>query len=145
MEKIELAVGSYSDALQKLLEGIEEADDELGRDGVIQRFEFTFELFWKTLKIILNREGILCNILCKTPRSCIKDGFKNGVVVTDEVYLDMLNDRNLSSHIYDAATSKEIYERVKKKYGKKLEEAADAFKKYIKSQKEDNRKAENNN
>ena len=70
MKKIEVAVENYADALQRLFEGIEEAKNELNRDGVIQHFEFTFEQFWKTLKIVLNYEGITC----KTPRSCIKAG-----------------------------------------------------------------------
>lgn len=44
--------------------------DELDRDGVIKRFEFTFELFWKTIKMLLEYEGFDC----AGPRSCIKEG-----------------------------------------------------------------------
>jgi len=59
-----------SKAFQRLKESTEKAINELEKDGVIQRFEFTFELFWKTIKIILENEGFRC----AGPRSCIKEG-----------------------------------------------------------------------
>lgn len=127
MKEVEIAVENYTNALQRLVEGIEESQTELGRDGVIQRFEFTFELFWKTLKILLNYEGVEC----KTPRNCIKTGFKNNLVVDDEIFLDMLKDRNLSSHVYDKVRSREIFKRIKDRYMDQLIRADHNFKKYL--------------
>jgi nucleotidyltransferase substrate binding protein (TIGR01987 family) len=100
-----------------LREAVGLAEDELDRDGVIQRFEFTFELLWKTLKAILNYQGIECY----SPRDCIKKAFRHGIIDDDEIFLDMLEDRNLSSHVYDEETAKEIFERIKKFYLKTLE------------------------
>ncbi len=99
-------------AFFKLQESTEKAVDELDRDGVIQRFEFTFELFWKTIKILLAEEGFEC----AGPRSCIKEGARRGFLIDGEMLLDMLEDRNKMSHIYDELTAKEIFKRIKEDY-----------------------------
>lgn len=126
MKEIEISINNFSDAVSRLEEGVQNAEDELSRDGVIQRFEFTFELFWKTLKLVLNFEGIAC----KTPRSCIKEAFRNEMFVESEIYLDMLDDRNSSSHIYDESTSIEIFKRIKTAYLSKLKKAEKDFHTY---------------
>jgi len=127
MKEIEIAVDQYRDALDKLEEGVEEAQNELDRDGVIQRFEFTFELSWKALKLILEYEGFDC----RSPRSCIKEAFRRDIIVDSELYLDMLEDRNRSSHIYDEQTSLEIFEHIKGDYVGKLSEMGDKFQRYV--------------
>jgi len=113
--------------LNKLKEGVANAKDELDRDGVIQRFEFTFESFWKLLKLILQYEGFDC----KSPRSCIKEAFKRDIIVDSELFLDMMLDRNLSSHVYNEETSIEIFERIKGQYADKLLEADKKLEPYI--------------
>lgn len=127
MKEIKISAKNYHKAFQKLEEGIAQVKDELDRDGVLQRFEFTYELFWKTLKLILEFEGLEC----KSPRSCIKEAFKNGYLKDGEAYLDMLEDRNLTSHVYEEQTSKEIYVRIKDLYLVKLAEADDFFQKSV--------------
>jgi len=101
-----------SNAISRLEEGIKNAKDELGKDGVIQRFEFTFELLWKTLKLYLENEGIIC----KSPRDCMQKAFRIDLIEDDEIFLQMLHDRNLSSHLYDKNTSRDLYENIKNKY-----------------------------
>ena len=59
-KEVKYSIELFKDAYYRLQEGINSADNELSKDGVIQRFEFTFELLWKTLKIVLKDEGILC-------------------------------------------------------------------------------------
>jgi nucleotidyltransferase substrate binding protein (TIGR01987 family) len=119
MRKVEVLerIDKFQRALNRLKEAVQRAEDELDRDGVIQRFEFTFELLWKTLKAILNYQGVECY----SPRDCIKKAFRHGIIDDDEIFLDMLEDRNLSSHVYDEETAKEIFERIKKFYLKTLE------------------------
>jgi nucleotidyltransferase substrate binding protein (TIGR01987 family) len=107
--EVAYALGKLKIAFMRLKEAAEQAVDELDRDGVIQRFEFTFELFWKTIKIILEYEGFYCT----GPRSCIKEGARRGFLVEGEILLDMLEDRNKTSHIYDEQTASEIFERIK--------------------------------
>ena len=111
-EETEYAFRQLKDALIKLREGAEKAEDELDKDGVIQRFEFTFELLWKALKIFLEDSGIEA----KTPKESLKQAFRIGWLREDTVFLDMLKDRNMTSHIYDKETSEEIFERIKATY-----------------------------
>ena len=86
--------------------------DDLYLDGVIQRFEFCFELSWKLMKAYLAFEGIEAN----SPRSSIRESFKIGLITEAEDWLDMLEKRNLSSHTYDEETAKEIYQNISQKY-----------------------------
>ena len=114
MQKSEVLIktDNFEKGLNRLKEAVERAKDDLDKDGVIQRFEFTIELLWKVLKAILNYQGIECY----SPRSCIKEAFKVNLIEDDEIILDMLEDRNRSSHIYSETTSEEIFERIKKVY-----------------------------
>ena len=112
MEEISLSIEKFSEALERLNEGISSAKDDLDKDGVIQRFEFTIELLWKALKIYLEHEGIIC----KTPKECLKSAFKIGLIEDEETFLNMLEDRNKTSHIYSKEDSEEIFERIKEIY-----------------------------
>lgn len=107
-----IKIQNFEKALQRLKEAVEQAEDDLDKDGVIQRFEFTAELLWKTLKAVLEYQGIECY----SPRNCIKEAFKANIIDDNEVILDMLEDRNLSSHVYDEKVSEEIFERIKNVY-----------------------------
>ncbi len=114
MQKSEVLVkiDNFERALKRLKEAVERAEDDLDKDGVIQRFEFTVELLWKALRSILAYHGIDCY----SPRSCIKESFKSRLIDDDEIILDILEDRNRSSHIYSEKTSEEIFERIKRVY-----------------------------
>ncbi len=107
-----LAIDKLEQAFNRLKEALPRVQDDLDRDGIIQRFEFTIELLWKTIKIILAYQGIEC----VSPRKCIKEAFRAGMIEDDEIILDMLEDRNRSSHIYDESTAEEIFERIAKVY-----------------------------
>lgn len=117
-EVLNYAIGKLEEAYLRLSEGVENAQDELDKDGVIQRFEFTFELLWKALKIFLEHHGIST----KTPRDSLKEAFRIELFENEEIFLDMLEDRNMTSHIYDKQTSEEIFKRIKLQYLKAIEE-----------------------
>ena len=109
---LEYSLNKLKNANQKLKEGIEQAKDELDKDGVIQRFEFTFELLWKALKIYLEYQGIIV----KTPRDSFVEAFRIDLISDEKIFLDMLEDRNNTTHIYDKETSEKIFNRIKKNY-----------------------------
>jgi nucleotidyltransferase substrate binding protein (TIGR01987 family) len=111
-DELKYSLEKFESAIKRLDEGVKEAKNNLGRDGVIQRFEFTFELLWKTLRLFLLDEGIIT----KSPKESLKEGFKFGLIMDEEVFLDMLEDRNQTSHIYSEEVSKEIFERIKTRY-----------------------------
>jgi len=116
-EELEYSLMKLRKASLKLKEGSLKAKDELQRDGAIQRFEFTFELLWKTLKLFLRAKGIEA----RTPKDCFKEAFRVGWLKEEEVFAQMLEDRNKTSHVYDEAESKDIFERIKGRYLECLE------------------------
>lgn len=87
------------------------------KDGVIQRFEFTLELSWKILKTYLVNEGIDC---VNTPKSVMREAYKAGIIKNGEIWIEMIDDRNLTSHIYSQSMADDIYLRITKKYFKEL-------------------------
>jgi nucleotidyltransferase substrate binding protein (TIGR01987 family) len=99
-------------ALSRLEEACETAISELEIDGAIQRFEFTFELFWKYFQVYLEHQGISAN----SPRSVFKELYKIELIKDEKLWLGILEDRNLSTHTYSESASREIYMRVKQKY-----------------------------
>jgi len=109
---LEYSLKKLKKAHQRLKEGITQAKDELGKDGVIQRFEFTFELLWKALKLYLEHQGIIV----KTPRDSFVEAFRVDLIGDEKIFLDMLEDRNNTSHIYDEETSEKIFNRIKNNY-----------------------------
>ncbi len=121
------AVGKLKRAFLRLKGAVEEAVDDLDRDGTIQRFEFTFELLWKAIKVILEYEGLYC----AGPRSCIKEAARRGFLVDGEILLDMLEDRNKSTHIYDEETANEIFERIRDCYVGAIERNVTLFEDFV--------------
>lgn len=121
---LEYSLKKLKDAHKRLEEGIKQAKDELDKDGVIQRFEFTFELLWKALKIYLEHQGIIA----KTPRDSFVEAFRINLFDDEKIFLDMLEDRNNTSHIYDRVTSEKIYNRIKKNYSSEIAKIIDQLK-----------------
>jgi nucleotidyltransferase substrate binding protein (TIGR01987 family) len=107
---------NFSNALERLEEAVNEAQTELEIDGAIQRFEFTFEQAWKSIKKFLEDEGIIC----RSPKSCLKEAYAVGFINNEQIWLKMLTDRNKSVHIYDMETSREVFENIKRFYVQEL-------------------------
>jgi nucleotidyltransferase substrate binding protein (TIGR01987 family) len=95
----------------RLAEAIAQPESALIRDATIQRFEFTFEVVWKTLKLYLERQGHECG----GPRTTLKKAFAENLIPTPEEadgWLQMLEDRNLTTHAYDEELARGIYSRI---------------------------------
>jgi nucleotidyltransferase substrate binding protein (TIGR01987 family) len=97
-----------------------ESFNELELEGLIQRFEYTFELAWKTLKDYLEYAGIILEQV--TPRSVIKAAFAAKIIADGQAWIDMLAHRNLMSHVYDSKNIKEATVAIKNSYLGVLEE-----------------------
>ena len=89
------------------------------REGFIQRFEVTFDLAWKTLNDYLRFLG---HDVQPSPRPVIKEAFAAKVIVSGEVFIDMLESRNEISHKYDEDTINNIFKQIKNKYYPAFEE-----------------------
>lgn len=88
------------EAAVKMLDSL----SDLEKDGLVQRLEYTFELAWKTLKDYLESQ----NVEVKFPRETIKTGFQYEIISDGEIWMEMLEKRNLMAHTYDD----EIFETV---------------------------------
>jgi len=86
----------------------------LEKEGVIQRFEYSFELAWKTVKDYLEASGLVISPL--TPRQVLKDAFAAKVIADGQVWIDMLDHRNLLSHTYDSAVFERAVEDISSRY-----------------------------
>ncbi len=82
------------------------------RDSIIQRYEYTIELAWKTLKDYLEEEGF---IDISSPKKVIRQALKEGYI-TDPAWLKALDDRNKTTHAYDEAMAIEITNEIKQQY-----------------------------
>jgi nucleotidyltransferase substrate binding protein (TIGR01987 family) len=98
---------------------------ELEQEGIIQRFEFTFELAWKTIKDYLENSGIVFSPA--TPRNVIKEAFSLGILSDGQLWIDMMLHRNALSHNYDFSKFKTALEAIVSKYLKAFEELHEWF------------------
>ena len=95
-----------------------ETPSDIEKQGIIQSFEFTFELSWKTLKDYMESQGILAGF----PREVIKQAFHHQIILDGELWLEMMGKRNLLAHTYDAKLAEEAYQLIANKYFKPLKE-----------------------
>ena len=125
-------LSDFNKALNRLNEAIEESKNNTKsttlKDGVIQRFEFCYEICWKVMKMYLENEGIE---EAKSPRSSFREAFKVELIDDGEAWIDMLKDRNLTSHVYDEEMAIEIYEKIITKYYHQMQEMCSKLKKVV--------------
>lgn len=101
-ERLSLAFEKLENAISRMREALADPEletKELLQDGAIQRFEFTFELFWKTAKKVLAEQGIVTS----GPRETLIEAFGLGFVGHDKIWIEMMAQRNIMSHVYDGA------------------------------------------
>ena len=128
-ERLYEKLNDYKRATSRLNEATKiQLEADIVYDGVIQRFEFTFELSWKLMKMFLEFMGIAD---IKSPRTTIKEAFTYGLIEDGEQWIDMMVDRNKTSHLYDEEEAKLIYEKVKNKYSHLLSDLYDKLEKEI--------------
>ena len=85
--------------LSRALEGEIEELNDLEKEGVIQRFEYTFQLSWNTLKDHLEHDGVVMQSV--TPRSVIRTAAAAGMITDGQTWIQMLEDRRNTSHLYN--------------------------------------------
>jgi len=84
-------------AFFRLEDSLQQPFTEYMQDSIIQRFEFTFELLWKTLKYYLEVQWFNE----KTPRNVLKKSFEIDIIEDIDLFLDMIDVRNQTSHTYN--------------------------------------------
>lgn len=108
---------SYQKALTVLEKAVELANQrplsQLEKQGVIQAFEFTHELFWKTLKDFLEARG---QTEIYGSRDAVRRGFELDLLNDGNIWMEMIQSRNLSSHTYDEIIAETIFEKISQTY-----------------------------
>ena len=112
-------------ATKRLKEALLEEETDLNIDGVLHRFEFTFELAWKTLKDYLEYLGIAINT--GSPREVIKESFAHNLISDGEIWIKMMLARNSLSHLYDEETSRQIYHEIKNDFIYQIEKLVETL------------------
>lgn len=106
LKTLEEALSQLDKALQEPLE------NELAVDATIKRFQLCMELSWKWLRRILMMQGIEIDM----PRPTLQKAYVSRLIDNEDIWLDMLKDRNKMSHIYKQKEAREAYERIKHYY-----------------------------
>lgn len=88
--------------------GEDEETDDLLKEGLIQRFEYTHELVWKVMKDYAEYQGYT---EIRGSRDAFRKAFEIGLI-SDKRWMESIEDRNLTSHNYDDETAEEIYESI---------------------------------
>ena len=100
--------------LRDALENGPAALNQLEKEGVIQRFEYCFELALKTVKDYLEEGGFVFGVV--TPRQVLKDAYASRILEDGQVWIDMLDHRNLLSHTYSPVVFEQAVEAIHRRY-----------------------------
>ena len=129
MKRFEERKQDLARATERLKEALNEKETEIAIDGTLHRFEFTFELAWKTMKDLMEYNGIIETT--GSPREVLRIAFQHGLIEDGETWIDMMLDRNKLSHLYDEETSRKIYKDIKEKYIVLIEKLNEELEKQI--------------
>lgn len=112
-ELVEDSFENVGNALTRLHDALEQSKGAaLGSlliDGTIQRFEFCVELMWKLLRRLVLESG---QEVEPFPKPIMQKAYAAGWIDSEKLWLDMLKDRNKTSHTYNQLLAKEIHERI---------------------------------
>lgn len=87
---------------------------QLEKEGIIQRFEYTFELAWKVLKDKMEYDGLILNQL--SPKAVIRQAAQARYIDNAELWLAMISDKNLMRHTYDFSRFESVILAIKQSY-----------------------------
>jgi nucleotidyltransferase substrate binding protein (TIGR01987 family) len=110
MDRLEQRLADATRAVAKLHEIVAEPPSVIVRDAAIKRFEYTFEAVWKAARAYLAREGFDV----ASPRGTVRTSLKAGLLSAEqaEQALNMIDDRNLTVHLYREAVAEQIAEHI---------------------------------
>jgi nucleotidyltransferase substrate binding protein (TIGR01987 family) len=119
------ALKKLSEAINYLKKDLEEKEidieykntdkilEEIIKEGVIQRFEYTYEMAWNVMKDYALYQG---NSEISDSRDAIRFAFSSNLITNGELWMDMIKSRIKTSHTYDEKTAEEIYKRILNDY-----------------------------
>jgi len=118
---------SYSKALAQLSRFIEKGDlNKFEKQGIIHSFGCVHDLAWKTLKDFLEHRGAG---KIYGSRDATREAFKIGLIEDGEIWMDMIQSRNMTSHIYNEGLAEEISTAIMGRYYPAFVALQETFKK----------------
>lgn len=121
---------NFLSAVQRLADAVidyQNIPNDTVRDGMIQRFEFTFELGWKALKEYMIDAGMQSTM--QFPKQVLREAYAAELIDSESVWLDMLNAHNMTSHIYDDHTAALVADKIQNVYLPALRDLAHLWEK----------------
>lgn len=110
--EIQNLFGQFKKADQRLKEAIAlKEETDIKRDAVIKRFEFTYELLWKVYKRLARLE----KLDYFSPKACFQYAFKSGLIEDEGLFLEIIDARNKTTHVYSEKEAKNIYNFIRDK------------------------------
>ena len=109
LSKYESLFGDFQSGLSRLEGVLAMEKNAVVRDSAIQRFEFTLDLAWKTIKAFLEEQE---GVLCRSPKECFRQAFTQNVIGYDDFWLAMVDLRNETAHIYKEETADAVYQKL---------------------------------
>jgi len=109
MTKVESLMTDLTKAKEKLKEAVNLPTTTINQDASIQRFEFTFELAWKLMQVLIKENGIDTYGV----KSIIREAAKLGLIDNPGIWFDFLSKRNLSVHTYNEQIAQLVYDAAK--------------------------------
>ncbi|MFD2036556.1 nucleotidyltransferase substrate binding protein [Belliella marina] len=91
--------------------------DDILKEGLIQRFEYTHELAWNVMKDFLANSG---NVGVFGSKDATREAFATGLIINGEVWMDMIKSRNKTSHTYNEETADDIFMKIVYEYLKEF-------------------------
>ena len=103
-DRTRLRLNQFGEAVERLGESLAENETEFMRDSIIKRFEICYELAWHALQERLREEGIDAN----SPARAIQGAYQVGWIKDQKGWSEMIDNRNLTVHVYDKKVAVEV-------------------------------------
>lgn len=102
-----VSIAEYEKALASLERALSETKTDITRDASIQRFEFCVELAWKTARKLTGASAT-------SPKQVIREMAQAGLIDDVHLWLEAIDQRNLSSHTYNEDLAEKVYSFIQK-------------------------------
>lgn len=114
--RFEYRFDNFQQAFKRLEEAIDRVKDSSRDDlliaGLIQTYEFTLELGWKTMKDFLYEKGFDLH----GSKDAMKQAFQEGFIKDGRMWMQAIDDRNITAHTYDSKVADDVLKKIRKDY-----------------------------
>ncbi|MDA2935674.1 nucleotidyltransferase substrate binding protein [Patescibacteria group bacterium AH-259-L05] len=110
MTKLYSLIKDLKKANQRLKQATKASPTRMNKDATVQRFEFTFELGWKTIQEYIRDQGLNC----QSPKNCLRQAGKLELIENVETWFEFLDNRNRIAHTYNEKMADAVFKKALK-------------------------------